>query len=257
MSPIFSGVGFNRGFGRSGKKIQKRLATKYFQFNSSGTLDLGSLTEVQRVDYFSITGGGGGSGGQPGIPRSSSGGQGGAGGSSGYVSVALNQTGSSPVPISINTTYATPISGPNPGPSGTVLTIPQPVRDVFTDYTITAYPQGSPGTAPSGEFGGKGGAGGAGGVYFSSNGTLPAPYLPSIPNTSGGTGSTGATVVSRGGNDYRYGGTGGAGGQGYGAGGGGGGGGAEYDGNTSSGSPGAGGSGGLIVVKVTYLEQYF
>lgn len=254
MSPIFSRVGFNKAIGIKPRRIQKRLNRKYFQFTSPGTLNLASIPDVQRVDYFSITAGNGGSGGQPGISYSSNGGVGGAGGSSGFISVSLNQTGSSPVPISIGTNYGTPISGPNPGPSGTVLTIPQTVIDAFSDYTITAYPRGSDGSPSGDTFGGKGGYGGAGGVYFSSNGTLPAQNLPTVSNTSGTTGGTGSTVVSAGGNAFRYGGTGGAGGQGYGAGGGGGGGGAEYDGNTSSGAPGGPGSPGLIVVKVTYLE---
>jgi len=254
MSPIFSRVGFNRGIGKPVKRTQRRLLKKYFQFTSPGTLDLASIPQVQSVDYFSITAGSGGSAGQPGISYSSNGGTGGAGGSSGFVSVLLNQTGSSPVPISVGSNYPTPISGPNPGPSGTLLTIPQPVRDVFSDYTITAYAKGFDGSPSGDSFGGKGGFGGAGGVYFSSNGSLPSQNLPSIPNTSGTTGGTGYTVTSAGGNAFRYGGTGGAGGAGYGGGGGGGGGGAEYDGNTSGGAPGGPGSPGLIVVKVTYLE---
>ena len=254
MAPFFTG--FTRGLGGSGfgKKggIRLRLVKKYFQFISSGTLDLGSIPQIQQVDYFSITSGGGGGSGQPGIPLSSDGGTGGSSGQSGYVSVSLNQPGGGPAPISIGTNYPTPVSGP----SSTQLTIPQAVRDVFSDYTITVYSKGYDGSPGGDGWSGKGGFAGVGGVYFSPNGTLPAANLPSVPGNSASPGGTGSTVTSAGGNAYRYGGTGGAGGSGYGAGGGGGGGGAEYDGNTSGGAGGGGGSGGLIVVKVTYLEEY-
>lgn len=255
--PFFTGVSRAIGGGGFGSRRRgKRLAKKYFQFTSPGSIDLNSIPQVQTLDFFSITSGNTGSSGQPGISYSSNGGTGGNGGSSGQVTVYLNQSGSGTIPITIGNNYPTPISGPNPGPSATTLTIPQTVRDAFSDYTITAYPRGTDGSPSGDSFGGKGGYGGAGGIYFSSNGSLPLENLPSISNTSGSTGGTGSTVVSAGGNAYRYGGTGGTGGQGYGAGGGGGGGGAEYDGNTSGGAGGGGGSGGLIVVKVTYLEDY-
>jgi len=184
--PLSSGIS-KTILGSSSKKRGKRLAKKYFQFTSPGTLDLGSIQQIQQVDYFSITPGNGGGSGSPGIPRSTDGGTGGSGGTSGYASVLLSQFGGAPAPISIGINYPTPVSGP----SGTNLTIPQAVRDVFSDYTITAYPQGSNGSPGGDSWSGKGGYGGAGGVYFSPNGTLSADRLPSVPNTSGSSGGTG------------------------------------------------------------------
>jgi hypothetical protein len=252
--PFFTGISRSIGGVGFGSK-RRELFRRYFAFTSPGTLDLSSIPQIVRVDYFSIGYGGSGSGGTPGFAYSSNGGAGGAGGASGRVTVLLNNTNTSPQPISIGAIYPTSISGPNsggPGNSLLTLTIPQEVKDIFSDYTISSYPKGTDAPGRTDSFGGDGGYGGAGGVWFQSNQSLPTIYLPDIPYVSGSTGGTGGTVVSAGGNAYRYGGYGGTGGGGYGAGGGGGGGGAEYDGNTSSGAPGGGGSSGLVVVKVTY-----
>jgi hypothetical protein len=230
--------------------------SRYHYFTSPGSIDVSSYyPKISRIDFFGVTGGGGGGSGAPGIPRSADGGAGGTGGSSGTITVYLNAPKApySPgtIPVSVGSNFPTPVSGPNPGPGGSVLSVPQSIKTVFSSYGINTFPTAATGYGEGG-FAGDGGFGGAGGVAFNKSTSEPAPLVPEIPFVQGTKGSNGNYVVSAGGNAIRTGGEGGDGGFGYGGGGGGGGGGAEYDGNTSSGGPGQPGSPGLIVVKITY-----